>query len=782
MTPQIATVLAILLIAIVLFISEMIRMDLVALLVLGALAITGLVTPAEALSGFSSPAVVTVWAVFIISGGLAQTGVASVIGRQITRIGGTSELRLVAAIMFIAGGMSAFMNNVAVAALLLPVVMDIARKTKNHPSKLLMPLAFGSMLGGLTTLIGTPPNILISDILNEYNLRPFGLFDYTPVGLTVLVVGVLFMTFLGRRLLPARDVAKGLSGTDLDLEKVYEMHERLFVIRVPAISTLVGNTLASSRIGSTLGLNVIAITRSGQTQLSPEAGTILHPGDELLVAGKEDRLAELREQGELVVENTRLDIEQLVSREVSIFALTLPAPSKMIGQTLRSSDFRRRFRVNVLAIRRDGRIIRTKLQDIHLKSGDELLLQGSLEQQMRFRDQADFQVSEEVEVSEIARLSERMFAVRVPEGSSMAGKSLAESNLGDASGVSVLGIVHEGQSNLVPEPTDQIEEGDVLLVEGQLEEIHSQHALRSLEIDRDSKPTLDELETESIGLAEAVLSPHNNLENKTLSEIHFREKYGLNVLAIWRGGRAYRSQLQDFPLRFGDALLLYGPRLKLRVLDSDPDFLVLIREAAEALYPKKAPLALLVLACVLIPVLFGWLPIAISAVIGAALMILTGCLNMDEAYRQIEWRAVFLIAGMLPLGVAMEQTGAARYLADGVIGLIGGWGPLAVLAGIFLLTSLATQAMPSSAVAVLLAPIALNAASNLNISPYALLMGVAIAASACFLSPVSHPANVLILGPGGYRFSDYLKAGLPLTMVVLLVVLFVLPVFWPLTP
>ncbi len=782
MTPQIATVLAILLIAIVLFISEMIRMDLVALLVLGALAITGLVTPAEALSGFSSPAVVTVWAVFIISGGLAQTGVASVIGRQITRIGGTSELRLVAAIMFIAGGMSAFMNNVAVAALLLPVVMDIARKTKNHPSKLLMPLAFGSMLGGLTTLIGTPPNILISDILNEYNLRPFGLFDYTPVGLTVLVVGVLFMTFLGRRLLPARDVAKGLSGTDLDLEKVYEMHERLFVIRVPAISTLVGNTLASSRIGSTLGLNVIAITRSGQTQLSPEAGTILHPGDELLVAGKEDRLAELRKQGELVVENTRLDIEQLVSREVSIFALTLPAQSKMIGQTLRSSDFRRRFRVNVLAIRRDGRIIRTKLQDIHLKAGDELLLQGSLEQQMRFRDQADFQVSEEVEVSEIARLSERMFAVRVPEGSSMAGKSLAESNLGDASGVSVLGIVHEGQSNLVPEPTDQIEEGDVLLVEGQLEEIHSQHALRSLEIDRDSKPTLDELETESIGLAEAVLSPHNNLENKTLSEIHFREKYGLNVLAIWRGGRAYRSQLQDFPLRFGDALLLYGPRLKLRVLDSDPDFLVLIREAAEALYPKKAPLALLVLACVLVPVLFGWLPIAISAVIGAALMILTGCLNMDEAYRQIEWRAVFLIAGMLPLGVAMEQTGAARYLADGVIGLIGGWGPLAVLAGIFLLTSLATQAMPSSAVAVLLAPIALNAASNLNISPYALLMGVAIAASACFLSPVSHPANVLILGPGGYRFSDYLKAGLPLTLVVLLVVLFVLPVFWPLTP
>ena len=782
MTPQIATVLAILAVAIVLFISEKIRMDLVALLVLGALAITGLVTPAEALSGFSSPAVITVWAVFMISGGLAQTGVASVIGRQITRLGGASELRLVAAIMLIAGAMSAFMNNVAVAALLLPAVMDIARRTHNHPSKLLMPLAFGSLLGGLTTLIGTPPNILISDILRAYNLRPFGIFDYTPVGLALLLAGILFMAFVGRRLLPARDVAKAISGADLDLEDVYGMQERLFVIRVPPVSTLVGNTLAGSRIGSILGLNVIAIIRNGQTRLSPGPDTTLQSGDELLVAGKEDRLAGLREQGELIVENTHLDIEQLVSKEICIFALTIPSGSGMIDQTLRSSNFRRRFRVNVLAIRRDDRIMRTKLQDIHLRAGDILLLQGALEQQDRFRDQPDFELTDEVEVSEIARLGELLFAVRVPEGSSMAGKSLVDCHLSDASGVSVLGIRRAGQTKLVPEPTDQIQEGDVLLVEGQLDEIHSQDALRSLEIDLDTRPKLDELESETIGLAEAVLSPHANLDGKTLRELHFREKYGLNVLAIWRGGRAYRSNLQDMPIRFGDALLLYGPRAKLRLLSSEPDFLVLIREAIEALYPEKAPLALLVLAGVLVPVIFGWLPIAISAVIGAALMILTGCLSMDEAYRQIEWRAVFLIAGMLPLGLAMEQTGAASYLADGVIGLIGGWGSLAVLAGIFLLTSLATQAMPSAAVAVLLAPIALNAASDLGISPYPLMMTVAVAASASFLSPVSHPANVLILGPGGYRFADYLKAGLPLTLVVLLVTLIVLPVFWPLTP
>jgi di/tricarboxylate transporter len=232
-------------------------------------------------------------------------------------------------------------------------------------------------------------------------------------------------------------------------------------------------------------------------------------------------------------------------------------------------------------------------------------------------------------------------------------------------------------------------------------------------------------------------------------------------------------------LRFGDALLLHGPRARIKLLGSEPDFLVLTEEAQEAPRTNKALLAVLIMVVVLLPVIFGLAPIAIMVVVGVALMVLTGCLTMDEAYRAIEWKAVFLIAGMIPLGIAMQKTGAASFMATGMAGLLGVYGPTVVMAGLYILTSLASQMMPNAAAAVLLAPIALNIASDMGISPYPLAMTVAVAASAAFLSPVGHPANLLVMGPGGYRFSDYLKVGLPLTLVVLVVAMLVLPIFWP---
>jgi di/tricarboxylate transporter len=232
-------------------------------------------------------------------------------------------------------------------------------------------------------------------------------------------------------------------------------------------------------------------------------------------------------------------------------------------------------------------------------------------------------------------------------------------------------------------------------------------------------------------------------------------------------------------LQFGDALLLYGPREQVRVLGLEPDFLVLTEAAQEAPRLHKAPIAVLIMAAVLTPVIFDLVPIAIAAVAGVVLMILTSCLTMEEAYRSIEWKAVFLIAGMLPLGIAMEQTGAARFLAEGMVSLVGGLGPLAVTAGLFVLAALASQVMPNPAVAVLLAPVAISTAGDLGISAYPLMMAVAVSASAAFLSPVGHSANVLVMGPGGYRFADYTKVGIPLTMVVLVVVLLVLPIVWP---
>ena len=236
------------------------------------------------------------------------------------------------------------------------------------------------------------------------------------------------------------------------------------------------------------------------------------------------------------------------------------------------------------------------------------------------------------------------------------------------------------------------------------------------------------------------------------------------------------------PLEFGDALLLYGHWKKLNVLGREPDFLVLTEKAQEPPREDKAKVALTIMAAVLLPVMMGWVPIYIAVVMGAAFMVLTKCLTMEEAYRYIEWKAVFLIAGMLPLGMALDRSGAARLLAEGVVGVLGPFGPYAVLFGLLVITFLGTSIIPTSALVVLMVPIALKTSVSLGISPYALMMGIAMAASSSFTSPISHPANVLVMGPGGYRFIDYVKVGVPLTLVVLLVLMLILPVLWPLTP
>ncbi|MBM4464188.1 MAG: SLC13 family permease [Chloroflexi bacterium] len=788
MTPEITLTLAILAVAAALFVTERLRVDAVALLVLISLALTGLVTPAEALSGFSNPAVVTVWAMFVLSGGLSRTGVANRIGRQVLHLAGHpllpppvrgGEGGLVVVIMLTAGVLSAFMNNVAVTAMLLPVVVDIAWRTGRPPSKLLIPLAFGSLLGGLSTLIGTPPNLLVSVALHDHGLRPFQLFDYTPVGLVVMLAGVAYMVLVGRHLLPRRELAR--ESLLPDWRQFYDLGERLFVVRVPPDAALAGQSLAQSRLGAALGLNVVSIIRNRQTLLSPGNDEVIRADDRLLVEGRSDRLTELVGRQNLIVETEEVGIEDLISAEIDLVEVGLSPRSELLGQTLRQIDFRRRFGVNVLALWRDGVLQRTNLQDTPLRSDDTLLCQGHRAQIDSMRADPDFIVSD-VEVSEVYRLHERLFAVRVPEDSAVVGKTLAESRLGDAFGLTVLAIHRGGTVHLVPGPEDRLEAGDTLLVEGKIEDLRTLHGLQDLEIERQPPPELRDLESERVGLVEAVLSPHTTLVGKTLRQLDFREKYGLSVLAIWRQGRAYRSDLRDMALRFGDALLLYGPREKFKVLGREPDFLLLAREVQEAPRLNKAPLAVLVMVAVLLTIALGWLPISIAAVTGATLMVLTGCLNMEEAHRFIEWKVVFLIAGMLPLSIAMEQSGAAHLLAESIVAVVGRLGPTAVLAGLFVVTSLAAQVIPTHAVAVLMAPIAFNTASNLGISPYASAMVVALSTSASFLSPVGHPANVLIMGPGGYRFTDYTKVGVPLTLMVLLVVLLVVPFFWPLFP
>jgi di/tricarboxylate transporter len=235
-------------------------------------------------------------------------------------------------------------------------------------------------------------------------------------------------------------------------------------------------------------------------------------------------------------------------------------------------------------------------------------------------------------------------------------------------------------------------------------------------------------------------------------------------------------------LRFGDALLLLGPRAKLQLLGREPDMIVLTETAQEELRTEKMKLSILIMVGVLLPVILGWVQIYIAAVIGAALMVLVGCLSMKEAYLQIEWKAVFLIAGMLPLGTALDQTGAAKLIAEAVVALVGPFGPRTIMLGLVGLTFLATCFVPTAALVVLMAPIVLNTSANMGLSSLGLMMAVAMAASASFMTPVSHPANILVMGPGGYRFLDYLKIGGILTLVIMVVIMLVVPVFWPLTP
>ncbi len=778
MTPEIAIVLTILLAAILLFITERVRVDVVALMVLVSLVLTGLISAPEALSGFANPAVVTVWAVLILSAGLARTGVAGLIGRPIQRLAGGSEARLIALIMLVVGVLSGFMNDIGVVALMLPVVVDIARRTDRPPSRLLMPLAFAALLGGLNTLIGTPPNILVSEALRLYRLEPFHMFDYTPTGIVVMSAGIAFMVLIGRHLLPSRDIKQLPENEQAAPGEFFGLLERLFVIRLPGDTTLSGKTLAQSRIGAALGLNVLAILRTDRNLLAPGPLAVLRAGDRLLVEGQSEKLDELRGGRILVIEEDQLTVDKLLSADIDLVELALAPQSPLAGQTLEQIDFRRRYGVVVLAVRRGGGVVRTNLEKLPLQRADILLVQGTRAQLGALRNETDFLPSSIETVQEYS-LDERLVAMRIPEKSSLVGKTLVESRLGDAFGVGVMGIVRAGTTLHMPDPDKPLSAGDLLLVKVRPGDLETLAGLQSLEIDQSPIPSLADLESEHVGLVDIALSPRTTLAGKTLRQTHFRDKYGLSVLAIWREGRAYRSNLRDMALRFGDALLLYGSRERLRMLGTERDFLVLTEAAQEAMRLNKAPLALLIMAAVLVPVILDVIPIAIAAVAGVVLMVLTSCLTMEEAYQAIEWKAVFLIAGMLSLGIAMEQTGAARFLAEGMVGLVGGLGPLAVTAGLFLLAALASQVMPNPAVAVLLAPIALNTASDLGISPYPLMMTVAVSASAAFLSPVGHSANILVMGPGGYRFIDYIKVGVPLTLVVLVVVLLVLPVFWP---
>lgn len=792
LTADVVIVLAIIGVAIVLFVTEWVRYDGVALIVLLSLAISGVIPMARAIEGFANPAVVTIAAVLVLSGGLYRTGVANLVGAQVMRLAGDSPLRVTALLMLTAGLMSGVMNNIAATALLLPVALDIARRLAMRPSRLLIPLSFGALLGGMTTLIGTGPNILLSTVLERSGEGSFGLFSFTPVGAAALALGVLYMVLAGRHFLPDRATGDDESAADADLRGRYSLGETLFSLRIPRGSALDGRSLIEARLGRALGIDLLAVRRRGQLLRAPGPDFELRRGDSLICEGPADSVDRLRAWGHLANHDESGHTLWRLGEDATALAEVDVAPnSGLIGSTVTGLDFRNRFQAHIVAIRRGDAIRSASFQETRLEAGDTLLLLGREDRLRQLRYAEEFARLGWADVGKATReygLHRWLMRLEVPEGSALHGQTLAASRLNRAFDLTVLEIRREDPSGrgsgsgniLLPQASETLRSGDRLIVEGSPESCAVLEALQRLEPE-DARPSLRELESEEVGFSEVTLAPSSNIVGKTLREIFFRESYGLSLLAIWRGGRTIHSNIRlgETRLRFGDALLVYGQRRRIQLLARDPRFLVLAAGLREVFRVRRAPVAGGIMAGVILAASLNLLPVYIAALLGALLMVFSGCLRGNEVYSLIEWRVVVLLGGMLALGLAMEESGTAELLAREVIGRAAEAGPRLLIASLFLLCALAAQFVPTSAVAVLVAPIALSTASELDLSARALVMVVAVGSSCAFLSPFGHPVNLLVMGVGGYRVTDYTRVGAPLFLLLLLLVVFFLPVVWP---
>lgn len=781
MSGEILLVLAVLAVATALFASGRVRMDVVALMVLCFLAISGLVTPEEAVAGFSHPAVITIWAMFILSEGLTRSGIADVLGQRLVQLAGDSEVRLLTCLMLLAALMSGFMNNIGVAALLLPVTVGMARQTGVAPSRLLMPMAFACLLGGLLTLIGTAPNLLVSAALVDAGFPAFGFFDFAPVGIPVVLAGTAFVVLAGRHLLPHRDPMADSSGRDL--RSLYGLEERIFAVRVPPDSLLISKRISDTGLTSTAGLMVMALTRAGQTRALPATTMRLQAGDTLLLQGRQDRFNLLRQWSQLTIEREAPMLQEKMLEDAALYELVVEEDSPLVGQTLVPAEFFQRFGGWLLAIRNRHTLRRTHLRERVIRAGDCLLVQADESAMERLRESCQpFEVRrlEQEEVEEQYQLDERLLVLRVPRDAALAGRSVGESRLDKAFDFRLMALFRDGGFHRPLPPEEVIEGGDLLLVQGRMEDFEILRGLQQLRILDDATPYMRVFDQGKLAMVEASIHPHASLGERTVADFKLRETYQVEVAAIWRGGRPWRSGLGEQVLQHGDALLLVGPERQLARLRESPDLIVLNPVSAPEIDRRKAPMAAALMALVVLVTLLGWLPIYIAAILGAVLMVLGNCLSMEQAYQSIHWRSIFLIAGMMPMGAAMQGSGAAAFLGEALLTATDSRGPWAAVAALYLSTVLATLVVPNIVLVVLMAPVALSVSETLSIAPHAPLMAVAVAAAASVASPVSHPSSVLVMGPGAYRFGDFLKLGLPLTLVVFLVAALTMPVFWPL--
>jgi di/tricarboxylate transporter len=608
MTGEILFVFGLLLITIILFVSGLFRLDVVAIMVIITLILSGLLSPTAALAGFGDPVVLLIAGLFVVGEALFRTGVAYAIGDWLMSVAGTNESRLLILLMLVVAGLSAFMSSTGAVAIFIPVALNLAAKVGSSPSRLMMPMAFASLIGGMLTLIGTPPNLVVSTQLAREGLESFGFFDFTPIGLLVLLVGIAYIMLFGRRSLPRGEGVEGAAKDRLsliDLAEIYNVTNQLHRLRLWAGSALEGKTVGQALLRTRYGVTVLGVER-----------------------------------------------QQCRTKTVK------PA---LIGTQFRAGDI------------------------IYVVGTDE-------------------EVDRLVKAEELERLE-----------------------------------IGEGQSKVA---------------------------------------------AQELGLVEVLLAPRSEVVGKTLSEARFRERYGLSVLAVLRQGEPLKKELIETALAFGDSLLMGGGWTQIDLLQGrQKDFLVLNlpKEMSEvAPNRSKAPWALTVTLGMMLLMTFKLVDAVTAVLLAALAMVLVGCVSMKDAYRSVNWESLVLIAGMLPMATVLEKTGGVELIVNTLTESLGEFGPIALMAGLFVITSIFSQFISNTATTVLVAPIAVGTAMEAGVSIYPFLMTVALAASTAFSTPVASPVNTLVLGPGGYKFNDFIKVGVPLQVLAMVVTLLVVPLLFPL--
>ncbi|MDJ0836082.1 MAG: SLC13 family permease [Acidobacteriota bacterium] len=760
------------------FFTEKLPVDLTAFIGLLTLVVFGYVSADNAFMGFSSAAVITMLSIFFVSGALRKTGLADIIGTRIHRMVGSREVPLMIAVMGVAGLLSAFMNNVAATAVLLPAVASLCKKAHISPSRLFMPLSFGTVLGGTITMVGTPPNILAAEVFEKRGMEGFSLFDFSSLGLIILAAGITYMVLIGRRFLPDNKVSD--HSEMRDLAKVYQLQEYLTTLKIPPHSKLEGLTLRQARIGAVLGIQVVGIIRHGEKKLAPTAETVLQANDELVVKGHSEELENLLNMANVTISESEDHHFRKAGEQVRLISGIIGPESSLIGESLRSTDFRHRYHMFTVGIIRNDQLILREIVGETLQVDDELLIAMRADTNLRkVKTHGDFSMRK-VPQDTLRSFLSHVFVLTIPHGSPMVGESLGESRIGEFLGLSVVGVIRDEEIEIELGPYYRIQAEDQIFVTGERERVDGLIKMGKVVLGDDVRPS--ELQSEDVGVIEATLSPRSGVVGKTLAQLNFRDKYDLQVLAIWHDGRPLHKEIAHIPLKTGDALLLQGSWKRINLFGSDPDFVTLSASVQEPRRWDKSGWAMGALLLMIVLVVTRVQPVAVASFMAAVAVVLSGAITMEEAYRSVEWRTLFLVASILPVGLALEDSGAATLISQFVLDMAGPWGIYAILAGLFCLASLLSQTLDGAPAVVVLAPVALQTAAKLGISPYPLIMGISLSASAAFMTPFSHKANLLVMGVGGYKPMDYLKVGTPLTLLIITLMVILIPVFWPLEP